>query len=63
MIVKQSSLKVAAEFCIHKKKEKATLTDIFKTANTITEWVLKPYTPDDAGEWLKLPVKETKVLN
>tara|TARA_R100000935_G_C2771692_1_gene137909 strand:+ start:303 stop:803 length:501 start_codon:yes stop_codon:yes gene_type:complete len=38
MIVKQSSLKVAADVCI--ANNKTDLNTIFKTANTIVEWVM-----------------------
>lgn len=62
MIVKQSSLKIAVEFCIHKKKDKATLSDIFKTADEIVKYVLRPTPPEAATDWHKLPEKEMKVL-
>ena len=39
MIVKQSSLKVAADLCI--ANNKTDLNTIFKTANTIVEWVME----------------------
>jgi len=39
MIVKQSSLKVASDICIANKK--TDLNTIFKTANTIFEWVME----------------------
>ena len=39
MIVKQSSLKVAADLCI--ANNKTDLNTIFKTANTIVDWVME----------------------
>tara|TARA_R110000803_G_scaffold209612_2_gene279604 strand:+ start:1680 stop:2195 length:516 start_codon:yes stop_codon:yes gene_type:complete len=62
MIIKQSSLKIAVEFCIHKKKDKATLSDLFKTADEIVKYVLKPTEPEAAKEWHKVPEKETTAL-
>ena len=44
MIVKQSSLKVAADLCI--ANNKTDLNTIFKTANTIVDWVME----DKAGQ-------------
>jgi len=38
MIVKQSSLKVASDLCI--ANNKTDLNTVFKTANTIVEWVM-----------------------
>ena len=49
MIVKQSSLKVAADLCI--ANNKTDLNTIFKTANTIVDWVMedKPVEKVDDG--------------
>lgn len=47
MIVKQSSLKVAAELAI--AKNKTDLSSIFKTANTIVEWVMKTENAQNAA--------------
>ena len=63
MIVKQSSLKVATDLAI--ANNKTDLLSIFKTANTIIEWVMSAENADNAAPAkiiVEKPAKQTTDL-